>query len=194
MDLLRPWDELLSDYPQLGSAMFSEHVLTPGEMLFIPRWHWHFIMAIDEATALKWRKERGIQPSPAPPATTDVSSVPQYLVVPVSETGKEDIVSTEYKQPATGTRPSRKPLRLPMPTKLSGDINSSEERPADADIVAPATNEDISSRDGMSQNPSECNVGVKRCRSLNGDSAPENADYSFSVSFWWGARLLKDHS
>jgi hypothetical protein len=41
-------------------APYSEYVLGLGEMLFIPRWCWHFITAIPEQTALSWRSQFGI--------------------------------------------------------------------------------------------------------------------------------------
>lgn len=34
---------------------YGECVLAPGEMLFLPRHHWHFVQALDTATALAWR-------------------------------------------------------------------------------------------------------------------------------------------
>ncbi len=46
-------------FPLVASAQYSEHVLVPGEMLFIPRWCWHLVQAIDKDTALRWREARG---------------------------------------------------------------------------------------------------------------------------------------
>ena len=37
----------LSAHPEFLDAPYRETVLCPGEMLFIPRGHWHFIMALD---------------------------------------------------------------------------------------------------------------------------------------------------
>ena len=52
--------ECLNKYPRLANAKYSEYVLAPGEMIFIPRWHWHFIVAIDTATAYSFRKTSGL--------------------------------------------------------------------------------------------------------------------------------------
>lgn len=42
-------------FPLVKEANYSEIVLGPGEMLFIPRYYWHFVVAIDRDTALHWR-------------------------------------------------------------------------------------------------------------------------------------------
>lgn len=47
----------LDSHPSVLDAPYSEYVLGPGEMLFIPRWHWHLVLAVDETTARRWRKK-----------------------------------------------------------------------------------------------------------------------------------------
>lgn len=58
MDLLLPRSKLNETYPLMESAQYTEYVLGPGEMLFIPRWWWHFIVAVDRTSALIWRNKR----------------------------------------------------------------------------------------------------------------------------------------
>ena len=57
VDLLQSMSEIQSTHPLAETAVYSEYILCPGEMLFIPRWHWHFIMSIDRDTALRWHNE-----------------------------------------------------------------------------------------------------------------------------------------
>lgn len=42
-------------FPLVKEAVYKECIIGPGDMLFIPRWHWHFVKAIDEQTAMQWR-------------------------------------------------------------------------------------------------------------------------------------------
>ncbi len=34
-------------WPHLSSLPFTEHVMQPGEVLYIPPKHWHFVKALD---------------------------------------------------------------------------------------------------------------------------------------------------
>eukprot|EP01038_Epipyxis_sp_PR26KG_P007740 gene7740-10517_t len=43
----------LEKFPLVSSATFQETILGPGDMIFIPRWYWHFIIAIDKSTVNK---------------------------------------------------------------------------------------------------------------------------------------------
>lgn len=47
-------DYFMEHFPLLCTASYSEVILRPGDMLYIPRHYWHFIIAIDEDTALNW--------------------------------------------------------------------------------------------------------------------------------------------
>ena len=38
-------------FPMFAGLPYSETVLAPGEALYIPRWTWHFVMAVDGPTA-----------------------------------------------------------------------------------------------------------------------------------------------
>jgi lysine-specific demethylase 8 len=42
-------------HPDFASLHYTETVLAPGEMIFIPRYYWHFIMSIDKKQALNWK-------------------------------------------------------------------------------------------------------------------------------------------
>ena len=60
-------DDYFKDtFPMLSQAQYSEAVLFPGDMLFIPRHMWHFIISIDETTAMEWNNIRSNQFSSAP--------------------------------------------------------------------------------------------------------------------------------
>ena len=41
-------------YPLALACDYFETILGPGDMLFIPRWYWHFVAAVDAATACIW--------------------------------------------------------------------------------------------------------------------------------------------
>lgn len=44
-------------FPWTQTAEYTDCILGPGDMLFIPRWHWHFIQSIDQDTALAWERK-----------------------------------------------------------------------------------------------------------------------------------------
>lgn len=108
-------------------------VLAPGEMLFLPRWWWHFIVAIDRETALRWRTEHGIKES----ASRQGVAHGDY-----AEDSEADAQESCNPQAVLGKR------------KHSGG-------------QLPARTESEGSDDSV-------------------------VDFSFSVSFWWGARVLKE--
>lgn len=58
VDLLSSFEELQRSFPLVLEAEYSEVILGPGDMFFIPRWHWHFITAVDHNTAARWEQER----------------------------------------------------------------------------------------------------------------------------------------
>jgi hypothetical protein len=87
-------------------------------MLFLPRWWWHFIVAIDREAALQWRTEHGVI----------------------------DEVVEGNSGVAAGVLGKRKQDEQHIDTRVD-----------DTD-----------------------------------DPAWDCVDFSFSVSFWWGARILKD--
>lgn len=57
VDLLSSVDDLQQSFPLVNEAEYSEIMLGPGDMLFVPRWHWHFITAVDHITAESWEQE-----------------------------------------------------------------------------------------------------------------------------------------
>lgn len=42
-----------------GNIAFVETILGPGDMLFIPRHYWHFVVSVDKFTAIQWYIEHG---------------------------------------------------------------------------------------------------------------------------------------
>lgn len=187
VDLLRPWEELVAEFPQLEAAEYSEHVLAPGEMMFIPRWHWHFIVAIDEATALRCRRERlGRSPSPHTDAAVPSDGV---TLSGAASNMRDEVVAVPNKR-ATA---ARLPLSLPAPVG-STEVNASN--PVEVQYMQE------SAANGP---PLECaetsQVGKKKSASETHDEQQQDicvergatVDYSFSVSFWWGARILQDY-
>ena len=44
-------------FPLFGGLPYSETILGPGDALYIPRWTWHFVEAIDAPTALSKRRD-----------------------------------------------------------------------------------------------------------------------------------------
>ena len=40
-------DADIEKWPQLSSLPFKDHIMLPGEMLYIPPRHWHFVKALD---------------------------------------------------------------------------------------------------------------------------------------------------
>ena len=41
-------------YPLLKDATYKEVILLPGDMLFIPRHYWHFIVSISHDQVIDW--------------------------------------------------------------------------------------------------------------------------------------------
>ena len=50
VDLLA--EDVYTSHPQLVETPYWECVLSPGDMLFLPRHWWHFVQSLDTATAL----------------------------------------------------------------------------------------------------------------------------------------------
>jgi hypothetical protein len=49
VDFLDP--DLLS-YPLVEQAHYTEMILAPGDLLYIPRWYWHLVVAVDHPCSL----------------------------------------------------------------------------------------------------------------------------------------------
>ncbi len=41
-------------YPEARELPYEEYILGPGDSLYLPKWYWHFIQAIDRETASEW--------------------------------------------------------------------------------------------------------------------------------------------
>lgn len=46
-------------FPMTKEACYSEIILCPGQMLFIPRWFWHFIVSISFEEAVSLSRKLG---------------------------------------------------------------------------------------------------------------------------------------
>lgn len=141
---------LHTKYPTLPDLPYQEYVLGPGEMLFIPRWWWHFVVAIDRESAIAWRHEhlQGKHP---------------------------DHVSIASRE---GTEmPSAKRQRVPL-------------------VLPPPSRENTLDGSDFQFNPDNTEAGTNKRKREDIDTISDSAgvneiDFSFSVSFWWGARLVK---
>ncbi len=137
-------------YPDAINACWQHYVLAPGEMLFIPRWWWHFIMAIDRDTALRWRQQH-LEENPV---LRDESS---------SRTSSEPGCFSEhsvYYSANTGR-------------KIPRIVHGNEVTRLGYDET------DTLGEDAWSAN----------CH----DKVPwMPPDFSFSVNFWWGRRIIKE--
>ena len=61
-------------YPLAATAAYSDVILKPGDLLFIPRWCWHLVMAVDASTAASWMAVN--RPPPKTHRTSDSSTCP----------------------------------------------------------------------------------------------------------------------
>jgi hypothetical protein len=58
IDLTSPtW---MSDFPIASELPFCECILGPGDCLFLPKWYWHFVQAVDLETTKEWRLINGL--------------------------------------------------------------------------------------------------------------------------------------
>lgn len=163
VDLLLSQDELRMHFPRVTNASYEEYILGPGEMLFVPRWWWHFIVAVDRDSALLWRATHlPGQHCKKTDLKDENSSTAKRCVSPTSSKSSKE---REVKRP-------RVALVLPPPlnklteTQSEGDVLGSE----DNEIAATPLQDDANVQSGEGKN---------------------SVDYSFSVSFWWGKRILK---
>ena len=116
-------------YPLALQCDYFETILGPGDMLFIPRWYWHFVAAVDATTAYTWNNSH----------------------ITVSDTVN---LSIGQEHSSIGSD--------------SGSSSSSS-----------------SSSSGSSSSSSSSS-------SSGSSSTNSDVEYSFSVSFWWGKRILKE--
>lgn len=154
MDLLLPEDELRKRFPLVSTARYEEYILGPGEMLFVPRWWWHFIVAVDRDSAQHWR---ATHPVPMHSIEAGDSSITSKRSSSLSPTESERVGDAKKRRVA---------LVLPPPQ------HSQDEMPSDTDDQMHTISH------------SEVTSTVEKGKD-------ESVDYSFSVSFWWGKRILK---
>ena len=177
-------------------------------MVFIPRWWWHFIVAIDRETALQWRQQHDIDPVvDIRSATTITTSITDTTTDPTvtTTTGTTGTTVTTTTTDTTsipidvGSR-VRTPLYLPLPiqntttTETTKDGNNDLPACVQATTAAPGNNTDLHT----SSSGSSDSILRKRSRREYKESVAEdgvyNVDYSFSVSFWWGKRMILHYS
>jgi hypothetical protein len=61
VDLMQSADSLAAAFPSLQRAPCYECLLQPGDMLFIPRHTWHFVMAVDREEAAAFLQQQPLQ-------------------------------------------------------------------------------------------------------------------------------------
>lgn len=49
-------DNILQLYPLAAEAKYIDCIIGPGDMIYIPRWWWHFIQAVDEESCFEWEQ------------------------------------------------------------------------------------------------------------------------------------------
>lgn len=50
-------DRIRREQPLVLAAKYSDVVLGPGDMLFIPRWWWHYVTAVAPVQAQQWNDQ-----------------------------------------------------------------------------------------------------------------------------------------
>ena len=177
-------------------------------MVFIPRWWWHFIVAIDRETALQWRQQHDIDPvvdiRSATTITTSITDTTTDPTVTTTTSTTDTTTTTDTTSipiasiPIDVGRRVRTPLCLPLPiqnTTTTQTKNENNDLPAcvQATTAAPVNNTDLHTNSGSSDS-----ILRKRSRREYKESVAEdgvyNVDYSFSVSFWWGKRMILHYS
>ena len=178
-------------------------------MVFIPRWWWHFIVAIDRETALQWRQQHDIDPvvdiRSATTITTSITDTTTDPTVTTTTSTTDTTTTTDTTSipiasiPIDVGRRVRTPLCLPLPiqnTTTTQTKNENNDLPAcvQATTAAPGNNTDLHT----SSSGSSDSILRKRSRREYKESVAVdgayNVDYSFSVSFWWGKRMILHYS
>lgn len=130
---------------------YQEYVLGPGEMLFIPRWWWHFVLAIDEASALRWRTVHGVGIGNSRLAEAHSAVDGATSKAPEGCASVSGVTSTVH------------------------DDATCAGKKRDFHEIKSETGSSVRGRFAGSERGAEATAAVQ---------------YSFSVSFWWGARIL----
>ena len=174
MDLLLSEDELRMRFPRVMNASYEEYILGPGEMLFVPRWWWHFIVAVDRDSALLWR----------------ATHLPgQYCKdIDLDDAGSEEEKSLHHREHA------KKRCISPTSTSSTSNIECDVKRPRVALVLPPPLNKIPETQypaDLIGTEPIEIAMPLQDDANVQSNEENNSIDYSFSVSFWWGKRILK---
>ena len=44
----------LEEYPEFATAEYDEAILSPGDMLYLPRSHWHYVRALSTSVSFNF--------------------------------------------------------------------------------------------------------------------------------------------
>ena len=174
LDLLLSEDKLRMRFPSVTNASYEEYILGPGEMLFVPRWWWHFIVAVDRDSALLWR----------------ATHLPgQYCKdIDLDDAGSEEEKSLNQREH------TKKRCVSPTSTSSQSNIERDLKRPRVALVLPPPLNKipEAQYQDEIGTEPIEiAATPLKDDANAQSGEGNNSVDFSFSVSFWWGKRILK---
>ena len=162
-------------FPRVTNASYEEYILGPGEMLFVPRWWWHFIVAVDRDSALLWRATH-LPGQYCKDIDLDNAGSEEGKSLNQREHAKKRCISpTSAASTSITERDVKKPrvaLVLPPPLNKIPETQYPADEPGAEPIEIDAT-------------PLQDDANVQSREGNN------SVDYSFSVSFWWGKRILK---
>eukprot|EP01032_Pedospumella_encystans_P018176 gene18176-20699_t len=173
VDLLLSEDELRMRFPRVTNASYEEYILGPGEMLFVPRWWWHFIVAVDRDSALLWR----------------ATHLPgQHCKdIELNDAGSEEEKSLNQREHAK--------KRGVSPVSSTSNAECDVKRPRVALVLPPPLNKIPETQypaDEIGTEPIEiAAMPLQDDANVQSSEGNNSVDYSFSVSFWWGKRILK---
>lgn len=149
-------------FPLASCASYTDIVLAEGDMLFIPRHHWHWIAAIDKYTAKQFQDD-----------VTKNNHLKQDSTARATAFSAE---SSDGERRACGAGPEHQDASVSVHNS-NLDHNDNSSKPSNG------SHAEASIAEGAEFLYSKGSVG-------DHDSSSKN--FSFSVNFWWGRRILKD--